>query len=270
MTFGKLQRYENVPSRYVLPRHVDVWCPPGYPDGAPYPVMYMQDGQNLFDDAVAYGGISWGIDLAMAELIQAETTRGAVVVGIWNSEIRWREYMPQKVYESPEFEKHRSEFLEATGGEPVSDFYLRFLVEEVKPFIDAHYNILHGPANTFVMGSSMGGLISLYAVSEHPGVFGGAACLSTHWPAGGDALVSQLGRSLPDPATHRIYFDFGTQTLDADYEPYQRKMDRALRRAGYIEGKNCMTRKFEGAEHSERSWRERVRIPLSFLLAQVK
>ncbi|MDQ2691355.1 MAG: alpha/beta hydrolase-fold protein [Chloroflexota bacterium] len=263
-----LQRYESVPSRYVLPRHVDVWCPPGYREEAEnYPVIYMHDGQNLFDDSLAYGGVSWGIDHAMRRLIEAGTTRGAIVVGIWNSEIRWREYMPNKVYESPGFEKHRGEFLEAVGGEPVSDLYLRFLVEEVKPFIDSHFRALPDRANTFVTGSSMGGLISLYAVSEYPGVFGGAACISTHWPVGGDRLVREMSRRPPDPYTHKLYFDFGTETLDADYEPYQRKMDRELRRAGYVPGKNWITRKFVGAEHSERSWRERVRIPLSFLLA---
>lgn len=265
-SLGTFERHENFPSRFVIRRHVDVWCPPGYLDEAPYPVIYMHDGQNIFDDALAFGGISWGVDRAMRDLIHEGTTRGAIVVGIWNSEIRWRDYMPQKAYESPGFVRHRAAFLETAGGVPVSDSYLSFLVEEVKPFVDAHYNSLPDQAHTFVMGSSMGGLISLYAVSQYPETFGGAACLSTHWPVGGEELVEGMARALPDPATHRLYFDFGTETLDAGYEPYQRRMDEALRRAGYVEGEKWLTLKFEGAEHSERSWRERVRIPLSFLL----
>ena len=119
---------------------------------------------------------------------------------------------------------------------------------------------------TLVMGSSMGGLISLYAISEYPQVFGGAGCVSTHWPIGGYELVDEMAQILPDPATHRLYFDFGTETLDSTYEPFQHRMDDRLREAGYVEGVNWVTYKFEGAEHSERSWRERVHIPLEFLL----
>ena len=143
---------------------------------------------------------------------------------------------------------------------------MKFLVEELKPFIDGQYNTLPDPANTFVMGSSMGGLISLYAISEYPHVFGGAGCISTHWPIGDMSLVDEMAHRLPDPASHRLYFDFGTETLDRPYEPFQRQMDDHLRQARYIEGQNWVTRKFEGAEHSERSWRKRVEIPLSFLL----
>jgi predicted alpha/beta superfamily hydrolase len=120
------------------------------------------------------------------------------------------------------------------------------------------------------MGSSMGGLISLYAISEYPTVIGGAACISTHWPIGGTELVDEMARGLPDPSTHRLYFDFGTETLDSDYEAYQRRMDEHLRKAGYIENRNWSTRKFEGADHSEWSWRARVHIPLEFLLAETR
>jgi len=117
-----------------------------------------------------------------------------------------------------------------------------------------------------VMGSSMGGLISLYAVSEYPHVFGGAGCVSTHWPAGGDLLVDAMASTLPPASTHKLYFDFGTETLDSEYEPFQQRMDSHLRQAGYVENKNWLTLKFDGAEHSEKSWRERVEIPLAFLL----
>ena len=268
---GTLERHEVFLSRYVLPRNLDVWCPPGYAEeGAqPYPVLYMHDGQNLFDDSISYGSISWGIDRAMTRLMQEGNIRGAIVVGIWNSPIRWRDYMPEKPYESPGMAKHHEAFLETTGGIPVSNSYLRFLVEEVKPFIDAQYRTLPDRRNTFVMGSSMGGLISLYAISEYPHIFSSAACISTHWPIGGTELVDEMARGLPNPATHKLYFDFGTETLDSDYEPYQRRMDAHLRKAGYVENRNWITRKFEGAEHSERSWRLRVHIPLEFLLGQI-
>lgn len=101
---------------------------------------------------------------------------------------------------------------------------------------------------------------------EYPDIFGGAGCLSTHWPIGEEALVDALGAGLAPAGRHRLYFDYGTETLDADYEPWQRRMDGWLRTAGYREGQDWSTRKFEGAEHSERAWRERVHIPLAFLL----
>jgi predicted alpha/beta superfamily hydrolase len=118
------------------------------------------------------------------------------------------------------------------------------------------------------MGSSAGAMISLYAISEHPDVFGGAACLSTHWPLGDGVLVEYFKDKLPDPATHRIYFDFGTETLDKNYEPYQLKMDAAMEHRGYRDGTNWITCKFKGAEHSEKAWRRRVHIPLEFLLGK--
>jgi len=120
----------------------------------------------------------------------------------------------------------------------------------------------------------MGGLISLYAISEYPDIFGAAACLSTHWPIAldnslsdcADELIKHFGDKLPDPATHKVYFDYGTEDLDAYYEEWQLKMDVLMRRAKYEEGKNWLTKKFEGHKHSEESWQQRFEIPLRFLL----
>jgi len=265
---GRLDQLGPFASRHVVPRNVDVWCPPGYADRPDerYPVVYMHDGQNLFDPALAYAGESWAIDAAMLDVMHRLRLPGALVVAVWNTPQRWREYMPQKPYTQLRDEVAKSLYLERAGGEPIADAYLQFLVTELKPYVDANYRSLPERAHTFLMGSSMGGLISLYAVNEHPAVYGGCACVSTHWPAGGNGLVDALGSRLPSPADHRLYFDFGTRTLDADYEPYQCRMDACLRRAGYTEGKNWMTGKFEGAEHSEVSWRARAQVPLAFLL----
>ena len=118
--------------------------------------------------------------------------------------------MPQKPYASPGLPRHHQTFLLTAGGEPISDAYLRFIVEELKPFIDITYRTCSDRTHTFVMGSSMGGLISLYAISEYPDLFGGAACLSTHWPVGGQELVREMAKGLHDPQAHRLYFDHGT------------------------------------------------------------
>lgn len=265
---GVITRHADFPSRYVAPRHVDVWCPPenGAGSATRYPVVYMHDGQNLFDPALSFIGVDWGMDEAMVRLIRETGRPGAIIAGIWNSPLRLQEYMPQKPLNASGGQRILNRFVEQTGGAPLSDGYLQFLVEELKPFIDARYPTLSDSAHTLVMGSSMGGLISLYALIEYPDVFGGAGCLSTHWPIGEEVLVDALGAALPSAGRHRLYFDFGTETLDANYEPWQRRMDDWLRTAGYREGQDWSTRKFEGAEHSERAWRERVPIPLAFLL----
>jgi predicted alpha/beta superfamily hydrolase len=251
----------------VQTRNVDVWLPPGCDAGAcsPLPVVYMHDGQNLFDSALAYAGVDWGVDEAVVRLMEAGDSDGVIVVGIWNTgDGRWREYMPQRALPSPAPARR---FAHKFGGAPRADSYLRFIVEEVKPFIDRNYPTLPGRETTIVMGSSMGGLISLYALCEYPAVFGGAGCLSTHWPAAEGAVLDYLREALPPPGDHRFYFDHGTETLDAEYEEYQLQADIVMRTAGYRPGVDWMTRRFEGAEHSERSWRERVHIPLLFLLA---
>jgi hypothetical protein len=104
--------------------------------------------------------------------------------------------------------------------------------------------------------------------SEYPQIFGGVGCVSTHWIAADGAVIEYLRKNLPAAKNHKFYFDFGTETLDSKYEPFQNKMDEVMRAKGYVAGKNWVTRKFVGAEHSEKSWRERVDDPLTFLLGR--
>ncbi len=263
---GQIERYEDFSSQHCPPRHVDVWLPPGYAAGSErYPVLYMHDGQNLFDPALAFIGVDWGMDEAITRLVEAKMFSGAIVVGIWNTPERRREYMPQKPLLLPASTALLTEFSADNGGPPRSDAYLRCLVEEIKPLIDGRYRTLPEREHTAVMGSSMGGLVSLYAICEYPTVFGLAGCLSTHWPIGGNRLVDYFGSALPRPPGQRIYFDYGTATLDASYEPYQLRMDALMAQAGYVHGHDWLTQKFERAEHSERAWRARVDIPLRFL-----
>lgn len=261
---GTLKRHARFPSRFVAPRNVDVWLPPGYARRGRFPVVYMHDGQNLFDPKTSYSGVDWGVDEALTRLVRQGVAREAIVVGVWNSPKRFEEYMPRKAVKTAS--------VRGLGGDPVpgdeivSDEYLKFLVRELKPFIDSRYRTLRGRADTFVMGSSMGGLISAYALAEYPRVFGGAGCVSTHWPAGEGAVIEYLRARLPRPGAHKFYFDHGTETLDAAYGPFQERVDEVMRAAGYAEGVDWVTREFEGDEHSERSWRGRVDIPLVFFL----
>jgi predicted alpha/beta superfamily hydrolase len=229
-------------------------------------VLYMHDGQNLFDPSLSYTGVDWDIDGTMTRLIAAGEIREAIVVGIWNTPSRFAEYMPKAPVRTRTVGSGIVGRPMSQTSDIRSDEYLRFLVEELKPFVDAYYRTLPGRDDTMAMGSSMGGLISLYAAARYPQIFGGVGALSTHFPACDGCVIDWLGTHLPDPNTHRLYFDHGTATLDAQYPRYQAKMDAALRAGGYREGDNWITRRFEGAEHNEAAWRARVEIPLRFLL----
>ncbi|KAF0110639.1 MAG: Uncharacterized protein FD147_1496 [Chloroflexi bacterium] len=261
---GQIERYNPFPSTLVPPRIVDVWLPPGYTDSSErYSVLYMSDGQNLFNPELSkLSHFAWVMDETVNRLIEEGKIKKIIVVGIWSTKDRVREYIPQKAVSGIKkivLDLH-------LHGSPNSDRYLRFMVEELKPFIDSNYHTKKNANDTFIMGSSMGGLISLYALCEYPEVFGGAGCVSTHFPIGKGAMLDYMKAKLPDPAHHRIYFDFGTGSLDAAYEPYQQMADEIMQAKGYIQGIDWLTKKFEGHDHSEKYWRERVHFPLEFLL----
>jgi enterochelin esterase-like enzyme len=227
----------------------------------------MHDGQNLFDPELSNTGIPWGVDTAIARLSTAKLCDPAIVVGIWCTAQRWAEYFPQRAL-SPSTEEETKEFAAARKKleKPRADAYLRFLVREVKPFVDGSYRTRPERDATLIMGSSMGGLISLYAVCEYPDVFGGAGCLSTHWPAAPRLLYRYVKTHLPAAGRHRFYFDYGTRGLDAAYEPHQQAVDGLMWEAGYRPGGDWLTARFPGAEHNEAAWRSRLEIPLRFLL----
>ncbi|PWD99557.1 alpha/beta hydrolase [Marinilabilia rubra] len=256
------KHFPKMESDFIPARDVMVMLPPGYNEAQSYPVLYMHDGQMLFDSATTWNEQEWGMDEVITKLIREKKIRPVIVVGIYNTENRALEYMPN----APKAELDTMERPKGFEGEVMSDHYLKFLTKELKPFIDETFATQPGPGNTFIMGSSMGGLISCYAISEYPGVFGGAACLSTHWPAMDGVFLKYVEKNLPEPATHKIYFDYGTATLDSLYEPFQEKVDVHVANQGYIQGENWMTKKFKGADHSENAWRKRVHIPLEFLL----
>lgn len=278
---GTIRRLENFPSQFVDARNVDIWLPDGYDARKKYAVLYMHDGQMLYDSTSNWNHQEWGVDETMGRLIAEHKIRNCIVVGVWNnSKKRHSEYFPQKPFESLSAAQQDSLMQEArNAGQGLfaekiqSDNYLKFLVTELKPYIDTHFSTFKNRKNTFIAGSSMGGLISMYAICEYPEVFGGAACLSTHWPgifrADNNpvpaALMRYLRGHLPSPKKHRIYFDLGTATLDALYPPFQRQADAVMQAKGFGP-KNWQTRIFEGEDHSERAWRKRLDIPLLFLL----
>lgn len=278
---GRIERVENFQSKYVSARTVDVWLPEGYADTAKYAVLYMHDGQMLYDPEQSWNKQAWNVDDAAAALLAANKVRKFIIVGIWNSvQQRHPDYFPQKPFQqlTQTAKDTVTAQLQRAGRteknfQPQSDNYLKFIVQELKPYIDSKYAVHTNRENTFIAGSSMGGLISLYAICEYPKVFGGAACLSTHWTGTftpehnpvPNAFLKYVAQHLPDPKTHKIYFDCGDQTLDAYYPAIQKKADALMKKKGY-RSNNWMTRYFPGEDHSEQAWAKRVAIPLSFLL----
>jgi hypothetical protein len=280
---GRLIDLGVVQSRFAGARRVQVWLPSSYRPGGPrHAVLYMHDGQNLFDPETGYGGKEWRVDETLDRLIREEKVRPTIVVGIWNTPKRLQEYVPAKAFAHLP-RQYMARVRGLYGGDPLSDGYLKFIVRELKPRIDRSYRVLPDRANTAIMGSSMGGLISLYAINEYPQVFGGAGMLSTHWPlflareprkditdaeyeVVSSAFERYLRPALAAPATHRLYFDHGSETLDAIYARYQQRVDRVVAQRGYRRGVNWISRNFPGQAHNEDSWASRVDIPLRFLL----
>lgn len=276
---GRLVDWADVPSAHIQPRNVTIWLPPGYDAGRRrYPVIYMHDGQNVFVPGRAYGGEEWGADEALSRMIAAGQTRGAIVVGVWNTNLRGREYLPAKWLPLlPAEIRTRIEAFHT--GPSIADAYLRFLVEELKPRIDREFRTRPARRDTAIMGSSMGGLISLYALGEYPDVFGQAAALSIHWPLANpaeaapdephaiiDAVAHWMAASRIDPRRNRLYVDTGTETLDAFYGPYADRFRPMMVTQGWYPGCRGVERVFSGTAHNEAAWRARVETPLEFLL----
>ena len=274
---GIVKRLVNFQSEFIDPRNIDVWFPPDYNESGAkkYPVLYMHDGQSLFEPGHTFSDQEWGVDEMMTKLVEENRIRKTIVVGIWNTEKRFREYQPGKPFFNLSAEEIgiRTNLDKEYAGGPLGDQYLKFIIDELKPFVDRNIRTLPDRENTFMMGSSMGGIISIFAITEYPNVFSGVACLSTHYPLilGNNPdippiLIRYLKSHLPRPGNHKIYFDYGTETHDAWYEPYQNQMDSTMEEIGYTRVVNWVTNQFNGAEHSEVAWRKRLDIPLTFLL----
>ncbi len=255
---------------------VDVWLPEGFgtDPALRYPVLYMHDGQNLYDANTTWNGQSWEMDAAASQLIMEGEVPPFIIVGIHSDpEKRVSQLMPQLAVKEAGLDELMAEV--KLKGQPVlGNKYAAFVVETLKPLIDKTYPTLPDAADTMVMGSSMGGLMSLYLISMYPEKFGGAACLSTHWygslNAGdlfGNAMIDFVENHLPDPSTHRLYFDHGTSTIDELYGLWETKALLKAQEKGYVYGKNLDSYIDYGAPHEEKAWAGRVERPLRFLFS---
>jgi predicted alpha/beta superfamily hydrolase len=265
---GRLVYWTDVASAHLGPtRHVEVWLPPGYDEtpAARYPVLYMHDGQNLFDPRIANTGIDWGVDEAVVRLVKRGVIPPVIVVGVWSTADRGPAYSPW--HGAPD--------------------YARFLIEELMPRVNAEFRTLTGPANTAVMGSSMGGLLSFFLVTHHPDVFGACGCVSTHFPLSEMAvaenfpdvtraeqpdttpyIVRDIAAGLKVPRGVRYWFDYGGQGLDSTYAATHAAVGTWLTGQGLVEGRDFVIRRYADATHNEASWRARLDDPLTFLFGR--
>lgn len=271
---GTLERFPQFTSQFVPTRDVVVWLPEGYQTGDSCDVLYMHDGNMLFDATTTWNRREWQVDEVTDSLIQAGLIRPCIVVGIYNTDDRLTEYFPTKTWQHvAETDRKDADLKKLTA-----DAYLQFIVEELKPFIDQRYKPLTTREHTFMMGSSMGGLISLYALCEYPQVFGGVACLSSHLsmahlPNGVDGepwatgFRNYVGQHLPEANGSLVYMDHGTEGFDADYGQYQEQLDRVIRAKGW-DAQHYMSLVFDGDDHNETCWGKRLNQPLQFLLSK--
>jgi len=275
---GKIERVTPFISQLVESRYLDVWLPPGYSKEQKYDVLYMHDGRMLFDAETTWNKQEWMVDEVAGTLIEQKKVRPFIVVAIPNAGAdRHSEFFPQKPFESFSQQRQSSLYqLERSPGKLLfnsrvySNNYLKFIVTEVVPYIEANYSVNIGAAHRYLAGSSMGGLISWYGLMEYPNEFAGAICMSTHWPGTfEDELVFQtfltyIKKHLPLLTTHKIYFDYGDQTLDAAYPALQKQIDLLLKQQQYPPDQ-WRSYYFAGENHSESSWSKRLNIPLEFI-----
>lgn len=255
-------------------RRVDVWLPKMGGAQQSLALVLAQDGQNIFDPSTAYGGQSWEMHLAVQRLLDSQQIRPCMVVGIWNSPNRFNEYLPSVALAG--LDSTARAILQAERmAAPQSDAYVAWIDQVLLPFLASTYPISTQAEDRFLIGSSMGGLISSYLLAQLPSVFGGAMCLSTHWPL--SLKVNELDFSAPyrrwlltqAPVLQhkRLYMDHGDLTLDSFYAIHQQAFD-AVWQSQTAFPANYRSLSFEQAAHNEASWRERLHIPLLFMLAR--
>lgn len=268
---GRFVDLGPVPARGITPPKVVVWLPPGY-DATKrrYDVVYMHDGQNLFDPKRSNFNKVWAADKSALRLIGAGKVDPFIIVGIDHpGPDRGRQYFPAPMLDLVSNDV-RAELTKSGNGPILADAYLEFLTAELKPIIDQRFRTKPDRRHTAIAGSSMGGLISLYAISAYPQIFGVAGCVSTHWPLGNpgwddaqrgsifEAWRHFVAQILGKPKGRKIWFDHGTATLDAFYQTYQDVVDRALIDNGWKKGRDFQSTAYPGAAHEENAWAARL------------
>lgn len=239
---GTVKYHRHMKSGGILPRDVIVWLPPDYDNsGEKYPVLYMHDGQNIFDPRTSAFGTDWQIDETCTRLIKEKTIPPLIVVGIYNTTDRGKEYVPGQK----------------------GSAYMKFVVDSLKPFIDKTYPTNPSRTHTFVGGSSSGGTIAFMLAWEYPEVFSKAMCMSPAFKYESEEgaydidyveTVRESGKPI-DPTF--FYIDNGGDAIDSMLQPGIDEMLRVLQEKGLELNHDCVFIRDKDAKHSEADWAKR-------------
>ncbi len=252
MSGPNLRKHQSFRSRFLRnQRDLIVYLPPGYDEqpGRHFPVLYLHDGQNLFDGATSFiPGMDWHVGQTADQSISAGAVEPLIIVGMYNTKARIREYTPTHV---PKL----------GGGR--ADRYAKFLIEEVKPFIEHEYRTLSGPEKTGIGGSSLGGLVSLYLGLKLPNIFGKLAALSPSvwW---NQRIMHRFAAAADVHPRPSIWLDIGTREGPRIVQDVEQFRDVLLQK-GWQLGRDLHFERVEGAEHNEAAWAQRVGPFLQFL-----
>jgi len=260
---GDLRLHEFRSQVFGNTRMLRVWLPPEY-DAVPnsdrhYPVLYLNDGQNLFDRATAFAGVEWEVDETAYRLIREKIIPPVIIVGIDNAQTdRMKEYLPYRSFQPPILR-------------PRGKCYPEFLMHEVMPFVSERYRIAPGVQHTGLGGSSLGALISLYTVIRHPGIFGRVLLESPSLYISQRRILRASRKCRQWPG--KFYIGIGTREAGREEKDRQvvddvRELERILRQAG-LSDQHLVVRVDEGATHNEREWARRFPEALTFLFGNL-
>lgn len=235
---GKVNYHKKVEFEGLEPRDVIVWMPPGYEENKEkhYPVLYMHDGQNLFDPETAFMEIDWQLDEAADSLISNKVIEPLLIVGVYNTQNRSDEY-------SPSF----------TG-----ELYMKFIVNKLKPMIDSLYRTKQGRNYTAVGGSSMGGLISFMLAWNYPNVFSKAGCFSPAFKYQNFDYTTVVKNSTQNKKSVKFYIDIGGIGLEKTLQPGVELMVSELKNKDYKLNKDLFVITDSTAQHNEEAWAKRA------------
>ncbi len=244
-------------------RTVDYWLPKQEPEH----LLIAHDGQNIFDGTTStHRHQTWQMAQSALRVSKSLNINPPAIIGVWHSQSkenpwgRGKDLTPARYFrEGLPVHTDFADILVADQLE--SDQYLATIFNEIIPAIAPRVS----PTHTAMIGSSMGGLATLYAIGENPHMFNTALALSPHWPFAGNGLVEKTISSLPAPGSHKIWMSHGTKGLDSAYAPFQIYADQLLRARGY-QSHDFKSKVYNRSGHNERSWAKYLDQPLRFWL----
>jgi len=245
---GDVEYIRGIEGGGIKPRDIIIWLPPDYKKekNKRYPVLYMHDGQNVFDPKTSAFGVDWQADETADSLIKQNRLKKIIIVGIYNTRDRDSEYSYTELGRN----------------------YMNFIVKKLKPLIDKKYRTIKDRAHTATMGSSMGGLISFMLAWEHGDVFSMAACLSPAFKVDDINYLPFIKNYKGKKKPLKIYIDDGSIGLEKKLLPGVKETIELMEQKGYKTGEDLMWYYDENAEHNEKAWAARLWKPLLFMFGK--